>query len=127
MSELVRAARRGVRIRINNDRSQSAGKADKAALQALVNADVGIQVKVTESTKGAIDHLKMMILDGEDGADADVSSVLLGSYNFSASAQKQDNFVTWTNDPGQVAQAMTKFDDDWRLNKCLPEWQLTKK
>lgn len=121
---LIAAARRGVHVRVNNDRSQSAGPSDKAALQMLVDAGLPkIEVKVSESERGAIDHLKLLIMDGEDGALADTSAVAYGSYNFSDGAQRQDNIFVVTNDPGEVAQAMGKFGHDWTANKSRAEWQ----
>ena len=125
IGEMIEAARRGVHVRVNNDRSQSAGSADKAALQMLVDAGLpNIEVRVTESERGAIDHLKLLILDGEDGAMANSSAVAYGSYNFSSNAALQDNVFVVTNDPGEVAQAMAKFDHDWTANKSLPQWQI---
>ena len=122
---LIAAAKAGVHIRVMNDRSQSCGPSDHAALEALVSAGYpNISVRVVRSTHGAIDHLKLMILDGEDGAMADTSSVFMGSYNFSDGAQKQDNLAIWTNDPGEVAQAQSKFDLDWQQNPAKPEWQV---
>jgi hypothetical protein len=50
---------------------------------------------------------------------------LYGSYNFSASAQKQDNIAVYTNDPGEVQQAMDKFAHDWDANEQKTEWQIT--
>ncbi len=125
IGELIEAAKRGVHVRVNNDRTQSAGPADKAALRMLVDAGLpSIEVKVTESERGAIDHLKLLILDGEDGAMANSSAVAYGSYNFSSNAALQDNVFVLTNDPGEVAQAMQKFDHDWAHNIQKPEWQI---
>lgn len=125
------AAYKGCVIRVMNDRSQAAGATDHAALLALnlplasTGAGVGsITIKIVESTRGQIDHNKMMIVDGMDGPLSDSSSVLKGSYNFSSSAQDQDNFVEWSNDPGKVAAALAKFEDDWTNNKQDPSWQL---
>lgn len=122
---VIAAAKRGVHVRVNNDRTQSSGRADKAALQMLVDAGLpSIEVRVTESERGAIDHLKLLILDGEDGAMADSSTVAYGSYNFSDGAQQQDNVLAVTNDPGEVQQAMDKFDHDWDHNIQKPDWQI---
>lgn len=120
---MIVAKNRGVTVRVMADRSQSSGPAGHAACQALVNG--GVNLKIVESSKGKIDHLKQLIVDGADGAAADSSSVLKGSYNFSDGAESQDNFIDWTNDPGEVQQAMDKFEDDWQHNEQRPEWQLT--
>ena len=119
---LIQAHRRGVRVRVMNDRTQSAGPRDHEALQMLV--DAGVTVKVVESVHGAIDHLKNIIIDADDGPLADTSSVLYGSYNFSAASQKQDNLACWTNDPGEVEQAIKKFELDWDRNRQEESWQI---
>ena len=119
VATLISAKQRGVLVRINADRSQAAGASDNLALQKCV--DAGLVVKVTESTRGAIDHLKMLIVDP---LSDETGSVLKGSYNFSNSAEQQDNFVEWSNDPGKVSQALAKFEDDWVHNKQDPAWQL---
>lgn len=125
VNSIQAAAARGVHIRINGDHSQLLDSYDRNALQHLINlSSPNISIRITESERGAIDHLKMIIVDGTNGPLSDSSSVLLGSYNFSDSAQKQDNVVIWTNDPGRVAQAQTKFNHDWEHNIQKPEWQL---
>lgn len=125
VASILDAARRGVAVRVLADRSQSTGAAGHAALQALVDARLpNVTVRIAESERGAIDHLKMLIVDGVAGALADESSVASGSYNLSRSAQDQDNSFAWLNDPGEVAQAQAKFDRDWRVNRQLPAWQL---
>lgn len=124
---LIAAANRGVDVQVMNDRSQASGPADKHALQMLTDAGAvngKIAVRVVESEHGAIDHLKLLIVDGVDGALADTSSVFYGSYNFSDGAQKQDNIAVYTNDPGEVAQAMAKFGHDWFHNKQDAAWQI---
>ena len=134
IQNVITFARQRGDVRVMNDRSQSAGPADKAALQALTDAGAALEaakapghiaVKVVESTHGAIDHQKVAIVDGENGALDDSSSVWYGSYNFSDGAQKQDNTAVWTNDPGEVAMFQAKFDNDWTKNPAKPEWQIT--
>jgi phosphatidylserine/phosphatidylglycerophosphate/cardiolipin synthase-like enzyme len=137
VGNLIGAANRGVRVRVMNDRSQSAGPADKHALQMLADAGAvngNIAIKIVESELGAIDHLKLIIIDDVDGALADTSAVGYGSYNFSGNfeagkrpggAQAQDNVFVVENDPGAVAQAIAKFEHDWQHNKQLPAWQIT--
>ena len=120
---VISAAGRGVKVRVMNDRSQAAGKYDQQALQAMAKVS-GITIRIVESVHGAIDHLKNIIIDGEDGAASDTSFVGMGSYNFSDGAQKQDNFFHLSNDPGLVAQAMAKFELDWKENISKPEWQM---
>ena len=127
VTNIIAAANRGVVVRVMNDHTQESGPADKHAVQLLVDAGAvngRITVKVGSSEHGAIDHLKNLILDGVDGALADTSGVFYGSYNFSDSAQKQDNLAVFTNDPGEVQQALDKFNHDWQYNHCKPEWQV---
>lgn len=128
ITNIIAAANRGVLVRVMNDHTQESGPADKHAVQLLVDAgsvNGNITVKVGASEHGAIDHLKNLIIDGVDGAMADTSGVFYGSYNFSDSAQKQDNLAVFTNDPGEVQQALDKFNHDWQFNHCKPEWQPT--
>ena len=125
VGNIIGAARRGVRVRLMNDHSQSAGPADRAALQALVDAGLpNIEVRVVESERGAIDHLKMIIVDGDLGAMDDASFVGSGSYNLSGGAEAQDNSYCVDNDPGAVAQALAKFSHDWTANKQDAAWQI---
>ena len=126
ITNVIAAANRGVLVRVMNDHTQESGPADKHAVQLLVDAGAvngHIAVKVGSSEHGAIDHLKNLIIDGADGALADTSGVFYGSYNFSDTAQKQDNLAVFTNDPGEVQQALDKFNHDWQYNHCKPEWQ----
>lgn len=127
VTNVIAASNRGVKVRVMNDRSQSAGPADHKVLQLLVDAgsiNGNIDVKVGSSERGAIDHLKLILIDPGDGALADTSGVGYGSYNFSDGAQKQDNIYVYTNDPGEVAQALDKFEHDWTHNTSKPEWQV---
>ena len=123
VGNIIQAANRGVKVRVMNDRSQAAGPSDKKALAAMKPVP-GITIKIVESIHGAIDHLKNIVIDGEDGAMAESSYVGYGSYNYSAGAQKQDNCFELTNDPGKVALVMGKFERDWMENIQKPEWQV---
>ena len=122
VNALIAAKVRGVRVRVMNDRSQSQGASDRAALQRLV--DAGVAVKVVESTRGGIDHLKNIIVDGDLGAMDDGSFVGYGSFNFSLGAESQDNVFVVDNDPGVVAEAVAKFAEDWAQNKQDAAWQI---
>lgn len=127
VGQLIAAAARGAAVRILNDRTQSTGHADRAALQLLVDASVqhpNIAVRVCESPTGAIDHLKLIIVDGVVGALAEASSVGYGSFNASDSAQKERNLWVWTNSAEEVAYAQARFEDHWHTNPARPEWQI---
>ncbi len=120
---LVDRHTQGVLVSVVCDHTQASGPADKAQLQALV--DAGIEVVITTSPTGAIDHEKVCIIDVVDGVMADTSAVWYGSYNFSQSAQKQRNYAEHDNDPSIVA----RFWSDWQASHDWgvahhPEWQL---
>lgn len=74
---LERQARAGVMVRVGLDKKQAAGARDRHA--ALRRA--GVQVAIKKS--GVLEHNKFCVLDGE--------TVVMGSWNWSASAQAQDN------------------------------------
>jgi phosphatidylserine/phosphatidylglycerophosphate/cardiolipin synthase-like enzyme len=136
VTNIIAAANRGVKVRVFNDLIQEKGPADHHAMQMLVDAGAvngNIQVKVGKSRYGLITHLKLGIGDGADGALADTSFVTYGSYNWSGNfdagkrpegAQGQTNVLVITNDPGEVAQALAKFELDWVNNEQKPEWQV---
>lgn len=127
VANVVTAANNGVVVRVFNDRRQAGGPADKHALQILVDAGAvngRIRVKVGSSEHGNLDHLKNTIIDGADGALADTSALATGSYNLSNSSQRQDNIFIYTNDPGEVQQALDKFDWDWEHNEQAEAWQV---
>ncbi|MDG6937787.1 MAG: hypothetical protein JRN42_04510 [Nitrososphaerota archaeon] len=123
VGRIAEAADRGVAVRVMNDRSQAAGPADARALRVLAQAK-GVEVRVVESERRRIDHMKAMVVDGALGAVDGGSSVAWGSYNFSDGAQDQDNALRHTNDAGEVARFMAKFDHDWADNVAKPEWQV---
>lgn len=105
------------------DHTQAEGPADKVQLQRCV--DAGIEVVITTSPTGAIDHEKVIIVDVVNGVLHDSSAAWWGSYNLSQSAQKQRNYGERDNDPGMVA----KFWADWQASHDYgvahhPEWQL---
>lgn len=85
---------RGVEVVVCLDRLQSMGKHD-------LNSDLaegGIRVVIKKS--GALEHNKFVIIDGE--------RVLMGSWNWSESARKQDNsYVVIYDCPEEVV----KFED----------------
>lgn len=117
--------RSGCAVSVVCDRTQASGPADRVALQQLV--DAGVEVVVTTSPTGAIDHEKVAIVDVVDGVMSDTSAVWYGSYNFSASAQRQRNYGSSDNDPSVVAQfwADWQASHDWGASHH-PEWQVAR-
>ena len=105
------------------DHTQASGPADRVALQRIV--DAGIELVITTSPTGAIDHEKVILIDVVNGAMDDSSAAWWGSYNLSQSAQKQRNYGERDNDPGMVA----RFWADWQASHDYgaanhPEWQI---
>jgi len=127
VGQLIAAAGRGVVVRLLNDHIQASGASDHRALQILVDASVqhpNIAVRVCESPTGAIDHLKMVVVDGVVGALSEASSVSYGSYNASDTAQKENNLWVWTNSAEEVDYAQARFEAHWTSNPAKPEWQI---
>ena len=115
MDVLIAKHLAGVLVRCVCDYSQAQGNAEKVQLQRLV--DAGIDVLITESIHGAIDHSKYIVVDRQ--------IVGFGSFNFSASAEKQDNTFSVRNDADLIdwfVQNWVRVHDDG-FGKH-PEWQI---
>jgi phosphatidylserine/phosphatidylglycerophosphate/cardiolipin synthase-like enzyme len=123
MDALISARQRGVAVRVVADHTQAEGTAEKPQLQRLV--DAGIEVLVGTSSRGAIDHSKYILVDADLGAAAPESCVGYGSFNFSASAESQDNTFSIRSDAGLVAAFLANWQrvHDDAAGKH-PEWQL---
>jgi phosphatidylserine/phosphatidylglycerophosphate/cardiolipin synthase-like enzyme len=90
-ADLIDARKRGVEVGVGLDHLQAAGKHDKH-LQ-LEQAGIAVEIKPVST----LEHNKFCVLDG--------AIVIMGSWNWSHSAQRQDNSdVILTNCPA-VAQA----------------------
>ena len=74
---LIDKASNGIDVTLCLDKTQSAGK--NSTHRELENAGVEIVIKKT----GVLEHNKFCVIDNE--------RVIMGSWNFSESAQKQDN------------------------------------
>lgn len=121
MDALIAAHGRGVHVACLCDHTQAAGRSERPQLQRLV--DAGIEVVITASRTGAIDHEKVLIRDGELGAAHPSSCVLFGSFNFSLSAQQQDNYIALRNDAGLVARYLANWQEIYAQPRH-PDWQL---
>ncbi len=110
---LVRAAKRGVRVRLAIDSESNMNGAgassSRAALSAVTNA--GGAVRLVDTF--AIHHDKVLIVDG--------LHVQTGSFNYSSSAEKRNSenvLVIWDDDA--LARAYLKhFERNWGLGKAF--------
>ncbi len=115
MDALIAAHQRGVTVNVVADHTQAEGRAERPQLQRLV--DAGIALLVGTSSRGAIDHSKYVVIDA--------SVVGFGSFNFSASAESQDNTFSVRSDAGIVQAFLRNWQQvhDDAAGKH-PEWQV---
>lgn len=106
VSALQRAAKRGVKVRIIADRSQSEGKAMTEALKIL--GSISIHIKV--NTHSGLMHLKVVI------ADQQVTTT--GSFNFSkAVATINDEVLLVIKNPDVAKSFAAEFESMWQDTK----------
>lgn len=101
---LIRAKRRGVDVKVLVDESANQRKANFAALNLLVNADIPTRTIASYS----LHHDKYIVIDGK--------TVQTGSFNYSAAAAKSNSenvLVVW--DHAELAQRyLQHWEDRWR-------------
>jgi phosphatidylserine/phosphatidylglycerophosphate/cardiolipin synthase-like enzyme len=105
LDEIIRSkqASETIFVSMSFDSTQAKVGAEPDLLAQWHNNGYGNSIAIGKSSKGAIMHLKMIIVDGVD--------VLTGSTNWSASGQaKQDNQLIVIRDPLVAAEARTRLD-----------------
>ncbi|MBE3596320.1 MAG: phospholipase D family protein [Hydrogenibacillus sp.] len=107
-----RAKARGVRVRVITDFGQTQGKAQNAAIRALIQD--GIPVKV--NSHDGLMHLKLTIADGSRAA--------VGSFNYSKAASTvNDEVVVLLSDEGAVRQMADTFERMWNDERHFRSFQ----
>lgn len=92
-----------VYVQMSLDKTQAGGKAEKELLTQWPNGAVGTSIAIGTSSKHAISHLKICIVDG--------IYTVRGSTNWSIGGEsKQDNEVTLHRDPVVAAETRTVLD-----------------
>ena len=111
VDELVLAHGRGVDVKIILDSYQASGKAAKVQVAKLQKAEVPLIIGT--SARGGIIHLKMLLVD---------DAIWSGSWNFSKSANKQDNDVFLLQLPsGFNSKHLAKFEREWERLRAKEE------
>ena len=109
---VLRAAHRGVTVRIYRDREQfeeeqrHADQRHEPSATDIFHGEARIQVRVKASGRHDLMHLKAYLVDGGLLRD--------GSANWSnAGLKQQDNNAHFTNDPAQVRAFQADFERMW--------------
>lgn len=102
---LAFAAKPNTYFQMNLDKSQAGGVHEKEILAKWQADAFGNSIAIGQSSKHAISHLKVMVIDGD--------FVVTGSTNWSLSGEEQqDNQFTVIRNPLVAAQYATKLDID---------------
>jgi phosphatidylserine/phosphatidylglycerophosphate/cardiolipin synthase-like enzyme len=100
---LAKLADEHIYVQMSLDKSQAGGVHEKELLAKWQNDLIGNSIAIGESTKGAISHMKIVIVDGV--------YTVRGSTNWSlAGEQKQDNELTIHNNAVIAAETRAELD-----------------
>ena len=92
-----------VHLQMSLDKSQAGGVHERTLLQSWQNEKTGNSIAVGQSSRGAISHLKIVIVDGV--------YTVKGSTNWSLSGeQKQDNELTLSRNAVIAAETRAQLD-----------------
>jgi phosphatidylserine/phosphatidylglycerophosphate/cardiolipin synthase-like enzyme len=90
-------------VQMSLDKSQAAGKQEKTLLEKWQHDLVGNSIAIGHSTKGAISHMKILIVDG--------IYTVRGSTNWSLGGEEdQDNELTIHNNAVLAAETRAELD-----------------
>lgn len=116
--EVIKLARRGVRVRIYRDGEQyeeeqkNAAKYGDEAVNEMLHGENGIEVRVKPRSRRDLMHLKAYEVDGRLLRD--------GSANWSQAGEKvQDNNARFTNDPEEIRNFERDFEAMWERGDNL--------
>jgi phospholipase D-like protein len=103
-------------VQMSLDKTQAAGVHEQALLKKWKHSDFGNSIAIGTSSKHAISHLKIVIVDGV--------YTVRGSTNWSlAGEQKQDNELTLCRNAVVAAETRSVLDrnHDWMLKQMAAE------
>lgn len=102
---LIRAQKRGVKVRVVIDKRRNQGKASQKAIARAV--ENGIDVRIDGHYH--IQHDKVMIVDG--------NTLETGSFNFAKSAEMEnsENVLVIRDEPEVIRQYQAHFDSRWDI------------
>lgn len=92
-----------VTVQLSLDKSQAGGVHEREILKKWHHDEIGNSVAIGQSSKGAISHVKLIVVDG--------ILTIQGSTNLSASGEsKQNNECTFVLDPVFAAETRARLD-----------------